>query len=141
MNSTWPTYGPQLISKEVIMSVITKTPKETKHELKRLGFSHATGLQWLEEKHNRQGEIQAPFNAPGRWVCDERWTFAFLNNGEVWIVQGKPNPEIRDLLRRICPKGRYCQSFLPDGWKIDSDHMGSRYRDPYSDTFGDPLPI
>lgn len=117
-----------------------RAPVQVRRELKRVGFWHATGLTWLEVINDEQGEIQALRQYLGHWGYDGKWTIAVLKNGEVWLLYGEPDNEVRALLHRVCPKGRSALIICPDGWIIDPEHMAARFRDPYSNIFADPSP-
>lgn len=130
------------------MNAIQKSPSNVRSELKRLGFFHATGLLWVEVTHDEEGEIQASHDDLGRWGHIGDWTFAVLENGEVWFVFGEADREIRDLLsnRKICPRGRGARNpFGNDHIDVThillyADHVASRIRDPYSAHYVDPTP-
>ena len=94
------------------------TPRKTHvfHELKRslraMGFVNITGLLWVATMHDEEGNVQANKKTLCRWNNKDNITIAVLENGEVWMRWGEVSDDLRNFLRRICPKGTGAQTNL-----------------------------
>ncbi|MDP2741220.1 MAG: hypothetical protein Q8O66_00840 [bacterium] len=84
------------------------TIKNSRNELKRIGFFHATGLIAFNGQTDEECTLQAHRHELGSWGCNNHWVIVVLENGEIWLraYAGKPDNEIRSVLRRLCPKGQ-----------------------------------
>lgn len=86
----------------------TMTIRDMRNELKKIGFFHATGLPIFNAQHDDEYHtIQANYNELGSWGSDGHWIIVVLENGEVWLrAYTEKQPIDRNILRRLCPKGR-----------------------------------
>jgi len=115
------------------------TPRKTHvfHELKRslraMGFVNITGLLWVATMHDEEGNVQANKKTLCRWNNKDNITIAVLENGEVWMRWGEVSDDLRNFLRRICPKGTGAQTNLPENYVIDFRMILERAANAYSD--------
>ena len=123
----------------------TITISNARNELEKLGFIHATGLSVFNAQSDEQYEIQAHIMDLGHWGYNNSWIVAVLENGEVWLRAyyiENPMSKIRNILKRVCPKGRRAPVPLAFGDIICYFHLALRVANPYDDCgkFADPNP-
>jgi len=117
------------------------------HELKRnfrtMGFVNITGLEWVATMHDEEGTVQSNKKTLCRWDHKDDTTIAILENGEVWMryeTTAEVPKDLRNFLRRICPRGLGAETNLPENYIIDFRHILDRIRNAYSDAFGSAVP-
>lgn len=123
----------------------TMTIKNSRSELKRIGFFHATGLVIFNGQTDEEFPIQARRRELGCWGYNDYWIVAVLEDGEIWLRASteSPDDEIRNVLRRLCPKGRGASVPFSTHEIISFYQLALRIANPHDncDNCADPTPI
>jgi len=123
----------------------TMTIKDSRNELKRIGFFHATGLiPFSAESDKGCSPLQAHRHELGCWGYNNYWIIVVLEDGEIWLraYTGKPDNETRNILRRLCPRGQGASVPFSTHEIIYHYHVALRIANPHDNCDGcaDPTP-
>lgn len=124
--------------------IATMAIRDIRNELKKMGFFHATGLPVFNAQNddNEYYTIQASCDELGSWGCNGVWIIAILETGEVWLRACAKEPLAdRNVLKRLCPKGRRAQVPFSALDIIHFYFIALRLANPYDNCDGRANPI
>lgn len=116
----------------------TMTIRDSRNELKRIGFFHATGLIVFNGQTDEEYTLQARRHELGCWGYNNHWIIVILEDGEIWLraYMGKPDSEVRNILRRLCPKGQGASVPFSTHEIISHYQIALRIGNPHDDCDG-----